>query len=84
MTAITGEDILNIKMQPNDAKAETIRDYLKALVRKVYEEDEGFDGKRPFGKSGWWTELYEAIENSGINCAEESCNDLIHLAIDAL
>lgn len=82
---MNGKDILNIPMiQPNDAEVDTIRDYLKKLVLKVFDEDEGFDGKRPFGNSGWWCELYNSLEEFGIDAEEEDYRELIHSAIDAL
>jgi len=58
-------NILDVKMQENDAGAATIRDYFKALLTKVFEESEGFSGKRPFGNSGWEFEIYRALITSG-------------------
>ena len=58
-------NILDIPMQPNDADAETIRDYLKALLTAVWEEQEGFSGKRPFGNSGWDRDIYLALVCAG-------------------
>lgn len=51
--------ILNVVLaSDNQAGAYTIRDYLKALVAAVWQEGEGFSGKRPFGNSGWEYDLY--------------------------
>lgn len=58
-------DILDIPMQNNDASASTIRDYLKALLYTLYNEGEGFSGKRPFGNSSWEFELYIALVKAG-------------------
>ena len=58
---MTNEEILNLPMQRNDADADTIRDYLKALLRLVWVENEGFNGKRPFGNSGWEREIAETL-----------------------
>lgn len=52
---------LDIPMQENDANASTIRDYLKALLYTLWNEGEGFSGKRPFGNSGWEYDLYKAL-----------------------
>lgn len=52
-------------MERNDAKASTIRDYLVSLLAVVWDEDEGFSGKRPFGNSGWQTDLYLALIRGG-------------------
>lgn len=61
MKEYAGADVLAVRMQPNDASAETIRDYLVSLVAEVWREREGFSGKRPFGNSGWHSELGEAL-----------------------
>jgi hypothetical protein len=61
---MTGKQILALKMGPNDADAETVRDYLKALLSKVVEEGEEFSGKRPFGNSGWEDDLRDAIRDT--------------------
>lgn len=50
-----GKAILDLPMQKNDANAKTVRDYLKALLKKLWVEEERFGGKRPFGNSGWQT-----------------------------
>ncbi len=60
-----GKAVLSIPMQDNDAGAATIRDYLIALVACVWEDGEGFSGKRPFGNSGWNHDLYEALARAG-------------------
>ena len=58
---MTPIEILEIPMQENDAGAKTIREYLIKLLTVLWEEQEGFSGKRPFGNSGWDFELYEAL-----------------------
>jgi hypothetical protein len=62
---IKSMNILDIEMQKNDANAKTIRDYLKALLTKLWTEGEGFSGKRPFGNSGWEFEIYTALIKAG-------------------
>jgi hypothetical protein len=96
---MTSEEILNLPMDDNDAKAATVRDYLKALLAELWQKDECFSGKRPFGNSGWKYDLYsalvlgkavagEVIEEDGYR--EIECNDtdaadkLIAEAIKAL
>lgn len=51
---------------PNDADAATVRDYLVALLLRVWDEAEGFSGKRPFGNSGWQQDVYEALAHAGL------------------
>ena len=57
----TPAEILALPMQPNDANAPTILAYLKELLRKLWQEGEGFSGKRPFGNSGWEDDLLLAL-----------------------
>lgn len=66
---MTGEEILNLPMGENDADAETIRAYLKALLVEVWSHNEGFSGKRPFGNSNWEYELYRALIEGGASFA---------------
>ena len=54
-------NILDLPMEQNDAGAATVRDYLKALLSSVWEKEEGFSGKRPFGNSGWQDEVHSAL-----------------------
>ena len=44
----------------------TIRKYLNVLLSNVWEYGEGFNGKRPFGNSGWEWELYTALVSAGL------------------
>jgi hypothetical protein len=68
-------DILSIPMKENDAGASTIGEYLLRLLVKVWDEDEGFSGKRPFGNSGWTHDLYAALAEAGIIEAEKDVWD---------
>lgn len=90
-----GTKTLDVKMHGNDAKAETVRDYLKALLRELWKKDEDFSGKRPFGNSGWQSEVHYALAKAGfingefdeedlIDYDEDEANRLIFEAIEAL
>lgn len=71
-------DVLRCKMVPNDANAGTVRDYLKALLLKVWGEGEGFSGKRPFGNSGWEYEVYESLGAEGfIDVSIDDWGDMV-------
>lgn len=61
----TPQQVLDLRMQPNDADAATIRDYLIKLLHLVWEDREGFDGKRPFGNSGWAWDVYGDLIRAG-------------------
>lgn len=53
--------VLKCKMQRNDAKAETVGKFLQALLLKLWTEEESFSGKRPFGNSGWKSDVFRAL-----------------------
>jgi hypothetical protein len=57
--------VLDLPMGDNDANAANVRAYLKALLTKLWEEGEGFSGKRPFGNSGWERDLYFPLVKAG-------------------
>jgi hypothetical protein len=59
-------DVLACPMGDNDAGAETVKDYLLALLEAIWVEGEGFDGKRPFGNSSWEYDVYEALGRAGL------------------
>lgn len=60
------DPVLDLPMQDNDAAAATVRGYLTALLANVWDEEEGFDGKRPFGNSGWQFDLHLALIDAGL------------------
>ncbi|WP_395452901.1 hypothetical protein ACHMW5_02500 [Azospirillum melinis] len=64
--ACAGKAALDLPMQENDANAKTVRDYLKALLMGVWMRGESFDGKRPFGNSGWEYDLYRPLVVAGL------------------
>lgn len=59
-------EVLNVPMEDNDADAATIGEYLSRLLLKVWQQREGFSGKRPFGNSGWDWDLYAALGKAGL------------------
>lgn len=58
---IDPHDVLHCPMEENDADAATVGEYLGLLLSTLWLEEEGFDGKRPFGNSGWQSEVYDAL-----------------------
>lgn len=43
----------------------TVREYLRTLLMTLWEEGEGFSGKRPFGNSSWEYEIYNPLVKAG-------------------
>lgn len=80
--------VLQTKMDTNDSGAETVGDYLRALLRNVWQEEEEFSGKRPFGNSGWQSEVYNALVKAGLLEGDEdgpiSYDDAEKLILDAI
>lgn len=62
----TSVAILACPMSENDAGAATVGGYLAALLTEVLTETEEFDGKRPFGNSGWDDDIYIALTQAGL------------------
>lgn len=66
MPAITADEAGRVLACPmiddhNDSGAETVGGYFRALLLGVWEDQECFDGKRPFGNSGWYMDVYIAV-----------------------
>lgn len=64
---MTPAEVLALPMDPNqnDAAASNIQEYLVALLKALWEEEEGFSGKRPLGNSGWQWDVYAALVKGG-------------------
>lgn len=60
--------ILDLKLDPetNDAKASSVREYFKMMASVLWDEKEGFSGKRPFGNSGWQYEIIDPVVAAGL------------------
>lgn len=43
----------------------TLGEYLTLLLKTLLEEQEGFSGKRPFGNSGWMTDISIGLVKGG-------------------
>lgn len=83
-------------MEPNASETDTIRDYLKTLLKVLFIEGEGFSGKRPFGESGWKIDLYLSLVQGGIivgtidedgylkDCDYTAGDSILQEAIDSL
>lgn len=52
-------------MAKNDAKANTVRDYLVALAERAWLDNE-FSGKRPFGCGSWRSDIEVTLIRAGL------------------
>lgn len=66
MAEPTPAQLLALKLDDNDAGASTVRDYLRRLLAKAWLEEEGFNGKRPWGNSGWQHDVYVPMIKAGM------------------
>lgn len=82
MSKFTYEQIWACPMGENDAGASCVGAYMLALARQVWIEDEEFSGKRPFGNSSWWTEVYEALVDAGHASDADSAQQVIVKMLD--
>lgn len=76
--------VLNCPLEENDSGADTVKGYLKALLFTLWDEDEGFSGKRPFGNSGWEYELTEPLIENKLAKTHAEAKKVIFKAIQAL
>jgi hypothetical protein len=58
--------VLDLDLGPNDSGERTVRGYLLRLLRDVWTEGEGFDGKRPFGNSSWDYDIKVPMLKAGL------------------
>jgi hypothetical protein len=73
-TEPTGREILAVPLHlaaQEDSGAATVREYLVALLRRLWEEEDGFSGKRPFGSSGWRSDLVIPLAKAGYVAGRE-------------
>lgn len=56
---------LEIRFDSDAGDNITIRDYLRLLLVTLWDQAEGFSGKRPFGNSGWEYDLYKPLIKGG-------------------
>lgn len=53
-------------VQPNDARADTLGEFLGALLSALWLEGECFSGKRPLGNSDWQQQVYMSLVKGGL------------------
>lgn len=56
---------LDVRFDSDAGSQLTVREYFTALLVTLWREEEGFSGKRPFGNSGWKSEVYRTLAKAG-------------------
>lgn len=68
---MTPAEALDLRFDdPDTGENMTIREYFRLLLTTLYEEGEGFSGKRPLGNSGWDTNLEAVLIQHGCIAGE--------------
>lgn len=62
---MTDDEILELRMD-SDVGETTIRRWLRELLLRLWRDGECFNGKRPFGNSGWQYDAYAALIKAGV------------------
>jgi len=58
MISLSSKQLLDYKFYITALEEKsTLRNYFKTLLRTLWNESDGFSGKRPLGNSGWETQL---------------------------
>jgi len=65
MKTLDHKAALELRFDSDAGDGRTIRDYFHSLLTTLWEEGEGFSGKRPFGNSGWEHDLYRPLALAG-------------------
>lgn len=75
---------LNERATDDSGGAKTLREYLVALLLTLWDEEDGFSGKRPFGNSGWKYPIYETmIEECVVAGTLDEYGDVVEIDSDA-
>lgn len=68
---MTPAEALELRFEEPDTRDEmTIREYFRLLLTTLWEEGEGFSGKRPLGNSGWEYNLQQVLVENGCVAGE--------------
>lgn len=65
LTSVELNAILGAKYKFRDCSAKNLRGYFHKLLRTLWDEGEGFSGKRPFGNSDWDMDVCIALVSIG-------------------
>lgn len=60
------ENVLDTEINIGDDFRGTLREFFVELAIKVWVEEEGFSGKRPWGNSGWKNDVYAELVRNGV------------------
>ena len=56
---------LEVRFDSDAGEQITMRGHLHELLSTMWDQGEGFSGKRPFGNSGWEAEIFQPLIKAG-------------------
>lgn len=60
------KEIIELRFYSDDLDRElSIKEYFHELLKVLWDEKEGFSGKRPFGNSGWEADIAKCLVKNG-------------------
>lgn len=59
-------EVLDLTVEHYSLGTLTVREYLIGLLKELWDQKEGFSGKRPYGDSGWECDLYIPLIKAGL------------------
>lgn len=74
-TTANYRQILNCPHKNDNGTSTTVGEYLCKLLTKLLTDVEGFDGKKPYGNSGWELEILESLNEYGYLYAQSGSDD---------
>ena len=75
---MTYKEILELEFISIDLNRKiSIKEYLKELLKTLWKEGEGFSGKRPFGNSGWQSDIVYVLIKSNLIVGKINGNEVI-------
>jgi hypothetical protein len=77
------EEALNVRFDSDAGDDISIRQYIYALVSTLWDEEESFSGKRPFGNSGWQSEpLYALAKHGFVDLGENKFDEYFEPSLE--
>lgn len=74
---MTRDEILELPVRRHDLGASlSMRQYFERLFTKLWDDPNHFNGKRPYGNSGWKWDVYVTLIKHGVidgNLDEDDC-----------
>lgn len=79
---LTIENVLDELVRVNGIGSEiTVREYFVSLLRTLWDQEDTFSGKRPFGDSGWKWDLISPIAERHPEVTDDEIKNILREAL---